>query len=262
MKGSICLLLLGLVAATFGADIRSANTFALTTVSSSSLTNTIIAVPWRGCNSDIRVDRLVWPQALTTGDMLLAVTSGVTYAAWELQNVPGSASGAKCWTPIATVQRPASGTSTGILSENEGSGTIACGNGLFLVRQKPVGAAFSLYGIWREGEVSVAIKGGTATEPSYTLLASPDTTRAVDLNTLAWPVDKIGAKDTLVVPLDAKTTRNYLWDAKQSKWYYGRTSVQNGAIATEYVYDLAPIPAGTGFWYVRRAAGDLTLTFN
>lgn len=260
MKGSLCLLLVMLLGATSGVEVRSANTFALTTVSSSSLTNTIVAVPWRGCDSDIRVDRLVWPQALSKGDMLLAVTNGVTYAAWVLQDDPASASGARVWSPIATVQRPATGT-TGILAENDGSGTVASGHGLWLVRQNP-SAAFNLHGIWREGAVSVTIKGGSAAEPVGTLLAHPDTTRAVDLNTLAWPSDKIGAKDTLVVPLDAKTTRNYLWDAKRAKWYYGRTSVQNGAIATEYVYDLAPIPAGTGFWYVRRVAEDFTLTFN
>lgn len=260
MKRFFGLLVAGLLAATVRGEVRSANTFALTMVSSS-LTNTIVAVPWTGCGSDIRIDRLVWPQGLTTGDMVLAVTSGVTYAAWVLQADASQGDGARSWQPISTVQKADAG-SAAILADNDGSGTLACGNGFWLVRRNPAQGPFSLYGIWRNGSVSVTVKGGSAAAPVSTMLAHPDVSRAVDLNALAWPVDRIGAKDTLVVALDAKTTRNYLWDAKKGKWYYGRTSVQNGAIATEYVYDLAAIPAGTGFWFVRRTAGDFTLTFD
>ena len=261
MKRFFGLLAAGLLAAMVRGEVRSANTFALVTVSSSSLTNTIVAVPWMGCGGDIRIDRLVWPEGLTTGDMVLAVTNGVTYAAWTLQADPSLGNGARSWQPISTVQKLESGHSA-ILADNDGRGTLACGNGFWLVRRNPAGSAFCLYGIWRNGPVSVTVKGGSAAAPVSTMLAHPDVSRAVDLNALAWPVDKIGPKDTLVVSLDAKTTRNYLWDGKKGKWYYGRTSIQNGAIATEYVYDLAAIPAGTGFWYVRRVADDFTLTFD
>lgn len=260
MRRFIGLFLSAFVALAAAAEIRSPRTFALVDVEGSRA-NTIIAVPWSGFDGDIRIDHLVWPQGLTTGDMVLAVTNGVSYGAWILQAVPGSDTGAREWRPIATVKRNDSGREISILADNDGTGTVVRGSGLWLVRQNP-GTAFSLHGILHASSASVTIPGGSTSVPTYMLLAHPDATRAVNVNSLAWPADKIGAKDLLVVSTGTSTSQNYLWDSKLGKWYYGKTSVQNGAIATEYVYDLADIPAGTGFWYVRRTAGDITIDFN
>lgn len=261
-----CALSLSAVAS---AAVRSSNTFAVFDVSSSSLAHTMIAVPVAGYAqdgvvSDSRIDHLVSPAGLTAGDMLLAVTNGVSYAAWSLQPAANGENGAKEWQPISTVQRLDADKRTSVMADNDGTGTIGRGHGLWLVRQDPgaKGApkGFSLCGIWTESATEVTIHGGTVANPYYTILARPSVSDSLVINELAWPSDKIGAKDTLVVPTDSSAGRVYQWDATKRKWYYGQTSVKNGMISTERVYDLV-VPAGTGFWYVRRAAGDISLTF-
>lgn len=240
------------------AEVRSANTFAMVDVASAKA-NTIIAVPWTGADGDLRADRLVWPQGLTTGDMLLAVTNDVGYAGWILQPVAGDAGGARAWVPMSTAQRT-DATSRVTWKDHDGTGTAARGTGLWLIRQA-TSAPFTLYGLASDGAAAVTVRGGTSKAPTYTMIASPDATRPVDVNALPWPADKIGLNDQIVVPTSGTASQNYLWDDVERKWYYGRTYVKdNGRIGTEFIYTL-PIPAGTGFWYVRRTAGDFTLSF-
>lgn len=241
------------------AEVRSKNTFAMVDVASTKA-NTIIAVPWTGADGDLRADRLVWPQGLTTGDMLLAVTNDVGYAGWILQPVAGDAGGARAWVPMSTAQRT-DATSRLTWMDHDGTGTAARGTGLWLIRQN-VSSAFTLYGIASDGAAEVTVRGVTSESPAtYTMIASPNATRQVYINQLPWPADKIGLSDQIVVPTSGMASQNYLWNSVKGKWYYGRTYVKdNGRLGTEYVYDL-PIPAGTGFWYVRRTAGDFTLTF-
>lgn len=247
----------------------SSNTFALYEVDSA-LQSTIVAVPVSGYGadgelSDARINSLVCPHGLTEGDMLLAVTSGVSYAAWELKPVAGSTTGAMEWRPIATAQRVDSGTRSSIIAENDGTGTIARGQGLMLIRKNPGTrdnkGKFSLFGLWKGGETTVTIRGGSSSAPTYTMLADPVAREPLNLNALAWPAARIGANDTLVLTSESSASRVYLWDAKKNSWYYAKTAIANGMITTEYVYNLDPVPPGTGFWYVRRTEGDFTLTF-
>ena len=260
MKSALCLMMAVLSGFLSAADVRSSNTFVMADVSSTK-TNTIVAVPWTGVDGDIRIDHLVRPNGLTTGDMLIAVTNDVNdvndvrYAGWILQ---GDAGGARAWVPMSTAQRP-DATSRVVWTDHDGSGTVARGTGLWLIRQN-TSSAFTLYGLATDSAATVTIRGGSSAQPTYTMVASPDVTQAVDVNALPWPKESVGKSDRIVVPTSTAASQNYLWDNAKQMWYYGRTSVKDGMIETTYVYDL-PIPAGTGFWYVRRTAGDFTLTF-
>lgn len=254
MKSALCLMMAVLGGFLSAADVRSSNTFVMADVSSTKA-NTIVAVPWTGADGDIRVDRLVWPNGLTTGDMLIVVMNDTAYAGWTLT---GGADGARTWEKMSTVQRT-DATSRVVWTDHDGSGTVARGTGLWLIRQN-TSSAFTLYGLATDSAATVTIRGGSSAQPTYTMIASPDVTQAVDVNALPWPTASIGKSDRIVVPTSTAASQNYLWDANKGKWYYGRTSIKNGMIETEYVYDL-PIPAGTGFWYVRRTAGDFTLSF-
>lgn len=268
MRKQLLLAFASLLSAAALAEARSSNTFALYEIDTSAQQNTIVAVPVTGygADDDVRIDSLVWADGLTQGDMLLAVTSGVSYAAWSLQPVAGSTTGAMSWQPMSTVQRLDSSKEkrSGIIANNDGTGTIPRGQGLWLIRQNPGTASakssFSLFGVWNDDVITVTVRGGSSAAPSYTMLADPSATADLDLNAIEWP-DGVGATDTLVVPSDAATNRVYLWDAEKKKWYYAKTSLSDGAITTEYVYNLDKIPAGTGFWYVRRTDGELKITF-
>lgn len=252
MKIALFLMMSLLAGLRSAADIRSSNTFVLADVSSTKA-NTIVAVPWTGADGDIRVDRLVWPHGLTTGDMLIAVMNGSGYAGWTLT---GDAEGARTWEPMSTARREEA-TGNVIWADHDGSGMVARGSGLWLIRQN-VSANFSVYGLSSSAEASVTIRGGSSKGPTYTMIASPSVTEAVDVNALPWPKDRIDKTDRIVVPTSTAASMVYLWDAQKLMWYYGRTFVGNGVIETQYVYEL-PVPAGTGFWYVRRGATDFTL---
>ena len=255
MKSALCLMMAVLGGFLSAADVRSSNTFVMADVSSTK-TNTIVAVPWTGVDGDIRIDHLVWPNGLTKGDMLIAVTNGTGYAGWTLV---GPEDGARSWEPMSTAQRP-DATSRVVWTDHDGSGAVARGTGLWLIRQN-TSSAFTLYGLATDSAATVTIRGGSSAQPTYTMVASPDVTQAVDVNALPWPKESVGKSDRIVVPTSTAASQNYLWDNAKQMWYYGRTSVKDGMIETTYVYDNLPIPAGTGFWYVRRTAGDFTLTF-
>lgn len=265
MRSGILICALSVSAAVLGA-VRSSNTFALTAVATSSMTNTIVCIPWTGYTEpgeptvDSRIDHIVSPYGLTDGDMILAVTNNVTYAAWMLTADSSEVGSPRHWTPITSSQKLADGST--LLERNTGDGLVARGSGLWLVRQNPgtKGHAnpFYLYGQAATGGAEVLIRGGSKSVPTCTMLACPDASVAVNVNRIAW--EGVGADDTLIVTTDSAMSRYYMWDATKKLWYYAKTSVSAGAIVTEYVTDLPDIPAGVGFWYVRRTAGDITVS--
>lgn len=262
---TLAFLFAGSIAA--AAPVYSTNTFAVTEVAVSAMTNTVIAIPWKGYTSDgkptldIRADRLVSPRNLTAGDIVLLATNDSKYAAWILQAVTGGDTGAMEWAPVTTAQRSDFGGTT--LIDHDGDDPAARGFGLWLIRQNPAkdGAPvpFYLYGQWTSGDQTVTIPGGSAEAPMCTLLADPDVTRSVSLNDLDWPTDSVSTNDTIVIPIDSKATR-YCMRSKDNYWYYAQKVKKGVVMKTEYVKDIT-VPAGTGFWYVRREPTSFDITF-
>lgn len=244
-------------------------------------TNTIVSVPWRGYTADgtptrpLAADRLVSPIGLTPGDLLLQVTNEVAYASWSLE---AAADGSRAWQPVMTASRgeDAFGRTRNEIITHEGHGTLARGRGIWLVRQCPLASDGTanpvyLYGQWtlvgEVVEIPGIVRGGTRTYGgydtcTYTMLANPDCRTATVVNDLVWDAELVGATDTIVIPRDRAAARVLFWEepsdaAPDGRWYETKT-VQVNKFVKRTIRDYeAAVPAGVGFWYVRRAAEPL-----
>ena len=244
--------------------------------------NTIIPAPWKGYTRDgspsldIPVDRLVKPRNLTDGDMILQYSNGGVYKAWTLEKPDG---GEGKWTPMGAVaQTPVVGGSTNVVSslyvKPTGEETQKRGYGMWLVRQHPVDEnnnviPFYLYGQWMTGVETVTIGGTNATDVAIkyegaqydvvhdTMLADPDCTRTSVINNHQWT--GFDNADTIILNTDLKQSL-YCFRRERPKrsgggWYDGWWIWGVNGHTTEGI----STPAGVGFWYERRAAGDMTL---
>ena len=279
-------LLLAAFAAPAAEDAVSTNSFGFLKVVSG-YTNTIIAVPWKGYTSDgkptldLRADRLVKPRNLTEGDELLLLgPDNETFASWVLaprtETVAGKETTVHFWEPRMTARKYADGTSYVALGAE--SNAVVRGYGLWLIRQNPVSAngatnAFYLHGQWTDGGETVTI-GGTGlkgvngyVDAVYTMMANPDCTKETAINgdDMPWKDMSIGKNDSLILNTDAKTTKYCTWRTDKKLGLTGWCSSHQEKVSasvskTVYDYDLK-VPAGVGFWYVRRTEGDLTFTW-
>lgn len=265
-----------LAALSFGAmkaeaDVAySTNTFAMVKVLSSE-TNTLIAIPWQGYTNELDqvvnlpADHLVKPENLTAGDLLLALPpAGSTnqYEAWTLttNEVKGVLIGT--WTPTAVAQRKQDGLVS--VEAPAADEIVVRGYGLWLVRQKPVDAEgnaipFYLEGQYVKGPKTVTIAGiqdGQLANP--VMIAHPDCTRAaLEINKdIVWTGVEKG--DTLSIPNGTDAWDYCTWDGE--KWGVSRSELKGKGIRYYTDYELS-VPTGRGFWYVRRASGDVTITF-
>ena len=275
-----------LLLATFAASaesVVSSNTYGFLKVVSG-YTNTIISVPWKGYTQDglptldLRADRLVKPKNLTTGDELLLLgPDNQTFASWVLaegkETIQGAEATVRHWQPRLTARKRTDGTS--YIDLGADTNVVVRGYGLWLIRQNPVvngvTNAFYLHGQWTSGGETVTI-GGTGLKgvnnylPAvYTMMANPDCTKETVINgdDMPWKDMAIGKDDSLILNTDAKTTKYCTWKAGKG-WRTSHLEKQTiGGISvskTVYDYDLK-VPAGVGFWYVRRTEGDLTFTW-
>lgn len=235
-------------------------------------TNTIVAVPWTfytpdgSATTNLPVDRLVRPQNLTTGDMLMVLTNNATYATWQLTEQ----SGVRAWTEVATVQRRNDAEArSDVFTDAHQNMAMARGYGLWLYRQNPLDAdgkvrPFYVMGQWVNAAPTVTLAGGSEDAPAFTMLANPTPGAVTSLNSLAWDWDKVGATDTVIIPTDRNQViycfrLNTRRGGLARQWCYAQmTTGASGGQQTTYVTDIT-VPPNTGFWFVRRSAGNLTL---
>lgn len=242
-------------------------------------TNTIVSVPWSGYTADgrptkpIPANRLVSPIGLTDGDLLMQVTNEIAYAAWSLE--VDDATGARSWQPVMSANRRADslGQTRNEIITHDGIGSVDRGRGIWVIRQnpcKPDGSAnpIYLYGQWTSAGEIVEIPGvvlgrtpsyGGYDVCTYTMLANPDCTAEVAINDIPWDGELVGDKDTIVIPTDRSAAQVLFWDASDGRWYYTKMEPTPGMpflMRTVKAYD-AKVPAGVGFWYVRRAQEPL-----
>ena len=248
--------------------------------------STIIPAPWKGYTRDgaptldIPVDRMVKPRNLTDGDLLLQYANGGVYKAWTLEK--DDATGEGVWTPMNTVAQAPEivGGATNVVEslyvKPTGGETQKRGYGLWLVRQNPKDAAgnvipFYLYGQWMTGAETVTIGGIDENDVAInyagsqygvahdTMLADPDCTRASDINHHAWT--GFDTADTIILNTDT-LNRTYCFRNSRPKragggWYDGWWVWRDQSYTTNGI----STPPGVGFWYERRAAGNMTLTW-
>ena len=236
---------------------RSVNVFGIIRVESV-MTNTIIAVPWTWYSAEehkathIPATKLVKTTNLSEGDRLMQYrlddVDGEHYECWAVEDGE--------WTPLATA------TSNAVYHAVSGpDGAVSVrGYGLWLVRQRPVdengdAVPFYLYGQSVTNQVVSTARGGEITVPTYTMLGNPYC-EPVRINDLVFR-GTIGTEDRLIVPSGANASK-YLQYKAGKGWRWVEVKIVNGAPKNTYDYDVV-VPAGTGFWYVRRTAGDLSI---
>lgn len=248
--------------------------------------STIIPAPWKGYTRDgaptldIPVDRMVKPRNLTDGDLLLQYANGGVYKAWTLEK--DDATGEGVWTPMNTVAQAPEivGGATNVVEslyvKPTGGETQKRGYGLWLVRQNPKDAAgnvlpFYLYGQWMTGVETVTIGGVDENDVAIhyagahygvahdTMLADPDCTRASDINHHAWT--GFDTADTIILNTDTLNSTYCFRNSRPKRagggWYDGWWVWRNQSYTTNGI----STPPGVGFWYERRAAGNMTLTW-
>lgn len=234
---SVLCALAATAAATVFADVTS-NVCGLLKITSD-LNNTIIGVPWVevGTGADVKVAKLVKTDNLTPGDMLYYYQNG-TWNAWTL--------GAQGWQPNTTVTVD----SKTVAAPQDAQG-IARGQALILER-KDVTKPFYLYGQFTsDAAAAQTITAGTASAPSYTLLASPKV-EAFDFNA-EGKIANPGADDEIIIPQNGGAST--IFTLQNGEWgtRVATTKTRFGKTVTSYTWTkAAPVAAGTGFWYVSK----------
>ena len=217
-------------------------------------TSTLVSVPWAASSGAaeekaINVADVVKTSNLTEGDRLLAYNAGRgAYDGWSLAKASDGTLG---WEPVTTVTAEGMAVAAG-----EATATLVRGQAIWLVRQdcsKP----FFLQGQYASAPASVAVAGGTAETPAYTLLGNA-LRGEVGVNELAWG-DAPAEGDRLSIPGGA-VARVLTWDAAKGVWYRMVPTVTGGVVKNVRKED-DRIGAGAGFWYVRASAGGFTFTW-
>ena len=220
----------------------------------SSLTNTIIAVPWVDWSADtnaapeIVASNLVKTANLTDGDRLY-VFNNPRYDVYELQN--------GAWESLKTVTA-VDGSDVQVSSaEDAATRRLVRGSGLWLKRQKPLDENgkpiyFYLYGQYKPEQLYTRITAGTYAEPCWNLVAPPGVVN-YDLNRITGA----GEKDEIIVPTD-KEPKRYYYDGG---WYYTTNAVvqvgSRSAVKAIRVTDDTEVPRGTGFWYISNGGSPI-----
>ena len=123
--------------------------------------------------------------------------------------------------------------------------TVKRGSGVWLERQdtsKPI----ALVGQYEAVGATTVVAGGTATLPSWNLIASP----AISNWNLNAICDGVGVKDRIIVPT-GKEPRIYTRDAGNTKWgYITYEANDKGIVKPVRKEDDTLIAPGTGLWYI------------
>lgn len=273
-----CVLLAFLVAfsATAFGRVSSLNTFAVNKVYTAA-SNTIVCVPWSGYSTnavspELKINKLVNSMNLHENDQLWAchhdrANNDLLYDVWELQ-------ADHSWKQLHVVKRYDVHHEEPYGSTNN----VTRGTGLWVVRNSHGEEEIPVYlhGQYATNEAPVSIASGSTNEPFDVMLANPDYTQAMNVNDMVdWENVGVSSADKLSIPGTKGTmypTRNLKWDANAKKWTYP-TSSGPGTKVGGFVVDDLPVysstcqevcvPAGRGFWYVRKSASpdEITVTF-
>ena len=227
----------------------------------STLTNTVTAVPWVALAGDPAVPTNMAAEAslhvanLSAGDQLLAYDAAQrVYYGWT-RTAAGS------WEPQTTVTER-DGVALAAKPENF---RLARGSAFWVVRGTPrdgdtaqAAKPYFLYGQHLAGTYEQTLSGGSQENPASSLCANP-TPNSVDLNALQF-TGSVGNNDTIALNMDGATSTVFVRNKENTEWGRYKKSRVNGYIQSVFVKD-GTIPPGRGFWYVRRAEGNLKLTW-
>ena len=288
-------LVAGLVAtgSVFAAPVVSSNIHGFVRIDPTT-THTLVSVPWTGYTPDgketipLPANRLVSPIGLAAGDLLMQATNEIAYATWSLEINPTTQ--ARSWQPVmsATRGQDVFGQTRNTVWNHDGKGWLTRGGGIWVIRHNPLKAdgvtpnPVYLYGQWTPNGSIVTVPGvvlgktqtyGGYDACTYTMLANPDCTKETVINDIPWDPQLVGEKDTIVISNDKEAALVLFWEdpsdaAPHGRWYYTKTETEQRQLGSRTItivktvkaYD-AQVPAGIGFWYVRRSADPLYVTW-
>lgn len=224
---------------------------------SSLATNTVTAVPWMAMSKDeaankpVTVAEAVNPNGLAEGTrdgdgdrILVYDVSDDTFRSW-------SYAGGTSWSASTTV------TKAGLATSDADTTTLAPGTAFWLVRSNPSPGCFYLVGRHTGEDYVAALAGGTEGKPGYTLVGNP-TMDDVGLNDLVFEGGEPAETDRIVIQDVSGVDKIYF--RKNGEW--GRYVTRKVAGRIRQTWEKGgTVPSGTGFWYVRTAAGDLSIRF-
>ena len=257
-----------------GEGVLSANTFGYLQVASST-TNTMVAVPWTWYSywesdaTSIPADKLVKTTNLEVGDCLYAYSGSGAYLGWTVEDHDGVLE----WTPIQTVAQVGGNSQVIVHDETGNNRTILPrGVGVWLVRKHPFDKNGGIVPFWLYGQsvttsaVTAIAPKGAGEEAHSTMLGNPYS-QEVHINDLEF-VGTVSENDTIVVPngtdspryLEYRDTGTKRKPTGVKKWVWVHVDTSSGLPKNVYDWDVT-IPPGLAFWYVRRATGDLSVTW-
>jgi hypothetical protein len=225
----------------------------------SAFTNTLSAVPWvsfaaknatEPAGGPMTVAGYVHTPHLTTDDSVQIADKGHIYRRWHWKKNPGSPG---AWDGAVTVTREALHTPPAA-SEQELPRTSAA----WVSRSDPGAKPFFLIGQYASGAQTLTVNGAPADVESVCTLVPNPSLEPVTVNAYAWGTNPRDG-DLVRIPNEKTAPVNLLWNAQKKAW--GRYVKQPGSREGVWKTDDA-VPAGMGFWYMRKGGGgafDLTL---
>ena len=219
-------------------EIPSTNIVGVLEVAST-LTNTLAAVPWVALAQDpahdaprpITVSNYVHTSHLDHDDAVQVADKGHIYRKWHWDKPGGK------WGSAITVTR--SGVEPAIPA---GEHRLQRNSAVWVERRDPAAKPFFLIGQYSNAPLSLTIEGGSPEAMVCTLVPNPSM-QAVRVNDYDWKNMPLagGKGDVIRIPNEKKVPLNLTWNGKT----WGRWVKQQWK-------DDATVPAGTGFWYMRR----------
>ena len=223
-------------------EIPSTNIVGVLEVAST-LTNTLAAVPWVALAGDpfasaaapMSVAGYVHTPQLNDGDSVQVADKGYIYRQWSWKK------NAKEWEGSTTV------TSSGVYPETLASEhTVARNDAVWVTRNYPAAKPFFLIGQYSSAMQTLRIAAGTTAGATCTLVANPTFT-AKKINDYNWGNNPIEG-DLIRIPNEKAAPQVLRW--KNGQW--GRLAGGKWKTDTE-------VPAGTGFWYMRKGDTEFEL---
>ena len=240
----------------------------------SPLTNTVVAVPWKELASDpalaadITVSNYVSTVNLSDGDCVYALpddtgskrsgtdASGI-YEMWTLEGGYWDA-----YTTVSFAKGGDSGYSEITPADPSDKRRFPRTKAVWVQRKRPLDdngnpVPFFLIGQYEFKGVEIAIKGGSAADPGYTLISVPSY-KDFSINSLDWSGYKPSDGDFIRV---VNGTQSFLLKWSDGKWCTEEINYRRGRPSgVKYERYETPLKAGTGFWFCGHGA-DFTITW-
>ena len=223
----------------------------------STMTNTLAAVPWHMLASDpavptnISVSAWVQTNQLAGATYVRALDAAGDYQMWQLSD--------DTWMPFTTT-RSRNGGMVSVEAEDAFSRRLRRGEPVWLTRTDVSKGSFFLIGQFSPDSVTEDIAGGDDKSLTPTLLTNP-TFLPMVVNELTWEGTP-DSGDQIAIPTEDGTPTLLTWNGLN----WGAAALEhyekNGRMRTRVVRKTDfTIPPGRGFWYHRKAAGALSVTF-